>query len=112
MQEDDDLDYVVPIEGGQLWVDSLCIPKGGPNPDNAHTFINFILGPEVHGAIAEFVHYPCPNAAALEFIPAADRDNQALYPPPEVLDRCEHALYKGEQIESLYAEALTRVLAA
>ncbi|HSA81523.1 MAG TPA: spermidine/putrescine ABC transporter substrate-binding protein [Geminicoccaceae bacterium] len=112
MEEDDDLAYVVPEEGGQLWLDSLCIPKGGPNPDNAHSFINFILDAEVHGAIATYVRYACPNAAALEFIPEADRDDPALYPSRAVLERCEAPVYKGEQIESLYAEALTRVLAA
>jgi spermidine/putrescine transport system substrate-binding protein len=112
MQEDKDLAYVVPAEGSQLWVDSMCIPKGGPNPENAHTFINFILDGEVHGAIAAFVRYPCPNAAALKFIPAEDRANPALYPAKAVLALCELPFYKGERIESLYADALTRVLAA
>ena len=64
------------------------------------------------GAIATYVRYACPNAAALEFIPEADREYQALYPPREVLDRCEVAIYKGEEVESMYSDALTRVLAA
>jgi spermidine/putrescine transport system substrate-binding protein len=112
MGEDDDLAYVVPTEGSLLWEDSMCIPRGGPNPDNAHAFINFILDPEVHGAIATYVRYACPNAAALEFIPEEDRTNRALYPPREVLERCEVSIYKGEEVESMYADALTRVLAA
>ena len=95
-----------------LWEDTMCIPRGGPNPDNAHAFINFILAPEVHGAIAEFVRYPCPNAAAMEYIPEADRNDPAIYPAREVLERCEFAVYKGEKIEGLYQDALTRVLAA
>jgi spermidine/putrescine transport system substrate-binding protein len=112
MAEDDDLSYVVPEEGSLLWEDAMCIAKGAPNPDNAHAFINFILDAPVHGAIAEYVRYPCPNAAALEFIPAADRDDPAMYPPRAVLERCEFAVYKGEEIEGLYQDALTRVLAA
>ena len=112
MEEDDDLAYVVPEEGSILWEDSMCIPRGGPNPDNAHAFVNFILEPEVHGAIAEYIRYPCPNAAAMEHIPQADRENPAIYPPREVLERCEFAVYKGEEIEGFYQEALTRVLAA
>jgi spermidine/putrescine transport system substrate-binding protein len=112
MEEDDDLAYVVPEEGSLLWEDCMSVPRGGPNPDNAHAFVNFILDAEVHGAIATEVRYACPNAAALEFIPEADRENRALYPPREVLDRCEVAIYKGEEIESLYADALTRALAA
>jgi spermidine/putrescine transport system substrate-binding protein len=102
----------VPEEGGALWEDNMCIPQGGPNPDNAHAFIDFILDAEVHGAIATYIRYPCPNAAALEFIPQADREDPSLYPPREVLARCEVATYKGEEIEGLYADALTRVLAA
>ena len=112
MEEDDDLNYVVPREGAILWADSMCIPRGGPNPDNAHAFINFILEPEVHGAIAEYIRYPCPNAAALDYIPETDRTDPALYPPREVLERCEVYVYKGEEVESLYQDALTRVLAA
>ena len=112
MEEDDDLAYVVPEEGSILWEDNMCIPSGGPNPDNAHTFINFILDAPVHGAIAEYVRYPCPNAAAMPYIPEADREDPAIYPPREVLERCEFAVYKGEQIEGLYQDALTRVLAA
>jgi hypothetical protein len=48
----------------------------------------------------------------MEYIPEADREDPAIYPPREVLDRCEFAVYKGEQIEGLYQDALTRVLAA
>jgi len=112
MEEDDDLAYVVPEEGSILWVDSMCIPTGGPSPENAHTFINFILDPQVHGAIAEYIRYPCPNEAAMAYVPEADREDRAIYPPREVLEHCEFAVYKGERIEGLYQDALTRVLAA
>ena len=112
MAEDEDLSFVVPAEGTLLWEDNMCIPRGGPNPDNAHAFIDYILEPEVHGAIAEYVQYACPNAAALDHIPRADRQNPALYPPRAVLERCEVSVYKGEEVESLYQDALTRVLAA
>ena len=112
MEEDDDLSYVVPAEGSILWEDNMCIPRGGPSPDNAHAFINFILDAQVHAVIAEYIRYPCPNAAAMAYIPEADREDPAIYPPREVLERCEFAVYKGEQIEGLYQDALTRVLAA
>jgi spermidine/putrescine transport system substrate-binding protein len=112
MEEDEDISYVLPVEGGILWEDDMCIPKGGPNPENAHAFINFILDGEVHGAIANFVRYPCPNAAAMPFILEEDKADQALYPPREVLERCETAIYKGEEQLRLLNDALTRVLAA
>jgi spermidine/putrescine transport system substrate-binding protein len=111
MEEDDDLSYVVPEEGSLLWEDTMCIPKDGPNPDNAHAFINYILEPEVHGQIASEIKYPCPNLAALEFVPEEDLNNPAMYPPREVIERCEVAAYDEEK-EDLKAKALTRVLAA
>ena len=112
MEEDDDLSYVVPEEGSILWEDDMCIPTGGPNPDNAHAWINFILDGAVHGAIADYIKYPCPNAAARAYIPKEDLDNPAIYPSREILERCEVSVYKGEEGESLHEEALTRVLAA
>jgi spermidine/putrescine transport system substrate-binding protein len=112
MAEDDDLGYVVPEEGSLLWEDDMCIPKGAPNAENANKFINFILDGEVHGAIAEFVQYASPNAASMDYIPEEDLGNPAIYPPREVLERCEVAVYKGEQQQKLLNEALTRVLAA
>jgi spermidine/putrescine transport system substrate-binding protein len=112
MEEDDDLSYVVPEEGALLWEDCMCIPTGAPHPGNAHAFINFILDAEVHAAIADFIRYPCPNAAAVALLPEEHRTNPAIYPPREVLERCEISVYKGEAVESMYQEALTRVLAA
>jgi spermidine/putrescine transport system substrate-binding protein len=112
MEEDDDLSYVVPVEGGILWEDDMCIPRGGPNPENAHIFINFILDGEVHGEIANFVRYPCPNAAAMPFILEEDKADSTLYPPRAVLELCETSIYKGERQLGLLNEALTRVLAA
>ena len=112
MEEDDDLSYVVPVEGGILWEDDMCIPAGGPNPENAHAFIDFILDGEVHGEIASFVRYPCPNLAAMPFIAEEDKADPALYPPREVLELCETSVYRGEEQLRLLNDALTRVLAA
>jgi spermidine/putrescine transport system substrate-binding protein len=112
MTEDDELSYVVPEEGAMLWEDAMAIPKDGPNPDEAHEWINFILDAEVHGAIATYVRYPLPNKAAKAFIPEEDLNNPAIYPPEEVMAKLEVSVYKGEEIESLYEQALTRVLAA
>ena len=58
------------------------------------------------------VSFECTNAAAMEFIPEADRNDPAMYPAREVLERCEFGVYKGEEAEGLYQDALTRVLAA
>lgn len=112
MAEDDDLGYVVPGEGTSLWEDAMCVPRGAPNPEAAHAFIDYIYIPEVHAAIAEYTRYALPNRAAKALIPEEDLLNEVIYPPAEVMARSEFARYMGPEIESLYQAAMTRVLAA
>jgi spermidine/putrescine transport system substrate-binding protein len=110
--EDNDLAYTAPEEGALLWVDAMCIARGAPHRENAHTFINFILNAKVHGQIASEIKFACPNRAALAYIPEADRTNQAIYLSDATLAGCEFATYKGEEVEGLYESALNRVLVA
>src|SRR3990172_4396652 len=69
MAEDDDISYIVPKEGGELWQDCLAIPNGAPHPDNAHKFINYILDAEVGASIADSIQYATPNEAAKKLMP-------------------------------------------
>jgi spermidine/putrescine transport system substrate-binding protein len=112
MTEDPDLDFVVPKEGSILNSDCLCIPAGAPRPDNAHQFINFVLDARNGANIYQTIKYPTPNAAALALMPADYRDNRAIFPPPEVMARCEYARFEGLQRAQLYDETLTRIFAA
>jgi spermidine/putrescine transport system substrate-binding protein len=112
MEEDDDLSYVVPKEGSLLWQDCLCIPKGAPHPENAHTFINFILDAEVGAAIADFIYYATPNKAAKALLSENYTQNPAIFPSDETLARCEAGVYLGEEGQRLRDETWTRILAA
>jgi spermidine/putrescine transport system substrate-binding protein len=111
MEEDDDLAYVVPEEGSILWEDDMVIPRGAPNVEAAHEFMNYVHDPENNAQIAEWVMYPTPNEAALALLPQAITSNPSIYPPDAVLDRCEYAAYQGEEAQALRNDAMTRVLA-
>jgi len=112
MTEDPDLDFVVPKEGSILNSDCLCIPKGAPRPDNAHKFINFILDAKNGAEIYQTIKYPTPNAAALALMPDSYRDNKAIFPPAQVMARCEYARFEGLARAQLYDETLTRIFAS
>ena len=112
MKKDADIGYVVPREGGLLWQDCLCIPKGAPHPENAHKFIDFLLRADVGAAIADFIQYATPNAAAKARMSAPYRNNPAIFPPPEVIKASEFPLYLGEGHERLIEETWARVQAA
>src|SRR6201996_2254906 len=112
MQEDPDLDFVVPREGSIINSDCLCIPKGAPRPDNAHQFINFLLDGKNGAEVYNTIKYPTPNAAALALMPADYRNNKAIFPPADAMARCEYARFEGLQRAQLYDETLTRIFAA
>lgn len=87
--EDPDLEYVVPKEGGSLFVDSLAIPKGAPHLELAHAFIDFTMEPEIAAEICRTMQYSTPNLAAVPLLPASIRENPAIFPPADVLQRVE-----------------------
>jgi spermidine/putrescine transport system substrate-binding protein len=112
MEEDDDIGYVVPRQGGLLWQDCLCIPTGAPHAENAHAFINFILGADAGAAIADFIQYATPNAAARKLLSAEYNSNPAIFPPQETIEKCEVATYNGAEYTRAVDEAWTRIMAA
>jgi spermidine/putrescine-binding protein len=85
----DRLAYVIPKEGGTLWIDNLAIPKGASHLDSAYAFLDYVLDPAVAAKIVDGVHYAGANRAALPLIDAKIRQNPSIYPPKEILDRCE-----------------------
>ncbi|MEM9140425.1 MAG: spermidine/putrescine ABC transporter substrate-binding protein, partial [Pseudomonadota bacterium] len=91
MDEDDDVSFVVPDEGGLLWQDCLCIPKDAPHYENAHALINFILDADAGAEIADFIQYATPNAAARAKLSDDYNKNPAIFPTEEVLAKCEPA---------------------
>ncbi len=112
MEEDDDISLVVPKEGGLLWQDCLCIPKGAPHPNNAHAFINYILDAKAGAAIADFIQYATANGAAKKLMSDEYLKNPAIFPSDETIAKCEPAVFLGAEATKLYDEAWTRINAA
>ena len=75
--------YVLPEEGAHQFIDSLAIPKGAPNKENAEKFINYILKPEVSVLVSNAFPYTNPNAEAVKLLKKEQRENPASYPPGE-----------------------------
>jgi putrescine transport system substrate-binding protein len=79
--------YVIPEEGGTLWIDAICMPKDAPHPKNAYIFIDFLLRPDISAAITNEARSPIANKGAQPLINDELRHNETLYPRPEVLKR-------------------------
>ncbi|WP_028392697.1 ABC transporter substrate-binding protein [Bacillus cihuensis] len=104
MSENEDLDYVVPSEGSNLWFDNMVIPKTAKNIDGAHAFINFMLDAKVAAQNTEYVSYSTPNKAALEFMPEEMVNDERFYPAPELTDKLEVYENLGKRNLATYNE--------
>lgn len=104
------LKYIVPKEGANFWIDSLCIPKNAKNIDGAEKFINFVSSKESALRIADEIGYTTPNEKAKNAQPDNIKNNPNAYMDKELMDRCE--LYKDfpTDVKEKYDEAWTEVL--
>jgi spermidine/putrescine transport system substrate-binding protein len=98
-QENPDIKYIYPPEGYSLWIDSMCIPKGAKNIDEAHAFLNYLLRTDVSAKISAEMGYSTPNTKAVNLIPEEVRKNPIVYPPAEVVERGEFEDYLGESMK-------------
>jgi spermidine/putrescine transport system substrate-binding protein len=112
MTEDPDIDFVVPKEGSLLNTDTLAIPRGSPNPDAAHAFINFLLDPQAGKHIAETILYPTPNGAARALMPESYRTNPVIFPTGAGMEASEWGRFEGPARQRVFEDAITRMRAA
>ena len=108
MKENKSVKYAIPKEGSDLWIDNMCIPRGGKSKYTAEVFINYLLRPEVAAGISNFTWYANPNEASHKFIKPEIMKNPAIYPPKEILDKCEFQKDVGEATE-LYEQLYNEV---
>lgn len=110
-QENPDLEYVVPKEGSNVWIDAWVIPKNCTNKEGAEAFINFMCDPEIALMNFEYITYSTPNKAARELIEDDDiRNSEIAFPDKDVLQRCETFNYLGEEFDELYSSFWKEVL--
>ncbi|WP_301108161.1 ABC transporter substrate-binding protein [Sporosarcina sp.] len=99
ISENEDIDYVVPKEGSNLWFDNIVIPRTAKNIEGAYKFINFMLEPEVAAQNAEYVGYSTPNKAALAFMDEETVNDERFYPDEEARENLE--VYENLGLETL-----------
>jgi spermidine/putrescine transport system substrate-binding protein len=109
-RENPDLEYVVPKEGSNVWIDGWVIPKNSRNKENAEAFINFLCRSDIALKNFEYITYSTPNKEARDMITDPDIKNSPVaFPDQSVLNRCSTYRYLGDEIESLYMDKWNEV---
>ena len=107
--ENPNLVYVVPKEGANFWIDSLCITSNAKNVDSAEKFINFVSDKKSALRIADEIGYTTPNKEARLEQPKEVQDNPNAYMTKEIMNRCE--IYKDFDLKTkqMYDDAWTAI---
>ena len=107
----DDLDFSVPQEGSNIWIDTMVIPKGAKNKENAEAFINFMCRPDVAEMNFNEIWYSTPNTAAIELLGEEYTSNHVINPDQETRDRCEY-FHDMEDVIKIYNAMWTEIKSA
>lgn len=80
-----DIEFYMPVEGTNMFVDSMCILNTTEHKKEAELFINFMCEPEIAAMNAETVGYATPNTEAAKLLDPEITDNKIVYPDEEYL---------------------------
>jgi spermidine/putrescine transport system substrate-binding protein len=88
-EHNSDIEYVVPVEGSNLWCDCLAVLQSSEREELAARFIDFLNRPEIAARNARSLNYATPNRAALAQLPEEYRNDTVLHPDEELVSRSE-----------------------
>ena len=112
MAENPDLDFVIPKEGSNIFIDSMCIPKGSEQKDLAEAFINFMCETEIGKANIEKICYSTPLNNVFEALPDEVKNNEHIYPSSEVLANCESFANLPDETNLLMQDLWNEIIAS
>ncbi|UBH58325.1 polyamine ABC transporter substrate-binding protein [Aeromonas enteropelogenes] len=81
------LTYIIPKEGAGSFFDMIAIPADAKNVESAHTFINYLMKPEVIANITNQIQAPNGNKAATPLVDEAIRTDPGVYPDAATLQK-------------------------
>ena len=103
-----DLKYSIPREGAIVNLDVLVIPADAPHAKNAHLFIDYLLRPDIAAQNSNLIKYANAVAVDLQPLAPAVRNDQGVFPPPEVRARLVPERARPPDYQRLLTRAWTR----
>jgi spermidine/putrescine-binding protein len=107
----DDYAYILPKEGGDIWLDNIAIPAGAQNVDAAYQFIDYVLEGETAAQIVNGVNYASPNEAAKAHIDPKILNDPNIYPPDSALKNWEYLNALGGATDRMISDLWTEIKA-
>ncbi len=90
IEKNENLKYVVPAEGSNIWVDGMVIPKSSKNVEAAQKFIDFMCRDDVAKMNFEYIYYCSPIQSVVDGLSEEDAALDTINPSADVVARCEY----------------------
>ena len=110
MAENENLDFVIPKEGSNIWIDAMFIPSTTKNQPLAENFIDFLCSKEATLKNIDEVWYSTVNTEALKEVDEELLNNPAFNIPQEDIAKMEMFRDPKEFID-LYTNRWTEIAA-
>ena len=109
--ENPDLEYVIPKEGSNLWIDAWVIPKGAKNKENAEKVLDSLCRPEIAKKNFDYITYSIPNSEGRKLIEEEEYRNSTIaFPELSSLTNCETLQYLGPDVDDIYNQKWKEVM--
>ncbi len=99
-----DLEYVVPKEGSQVWLDSWGVTKNCKNLEMAMQFLDFLCREDIAQMNFEYIYYSTPNDAVIEALSEEERADETLVPTENATENCEVCVQQEPEVVELENE--------
>ena len=93
MDEYEDLGFVIPKSGTNLFIDAMCIPAGSKQKEAAEMYINFMCEPDIAYATTSYIGYSTPNTAAYDMLDDEIKNDGISYLDDEYLSKNTTVFY-------------------
>lgn len=101
---ENDLEYVLPEEGSNVWIDSWIMMKKGKNHEGAQKFLDYLCRADVAVKNFEEIYYPTPNTAAYNSLNKDVREDPLIFPDEDVVKKCEVYKALDSKTMALYSQ--------
>lgn len=85
LEDNEDLDFVVPKSGTNLFVDAMCIPSSAKQKEAAEMYINFMCEPDIAFANIDYICYSTPHSGAYEMLDDEVKGSHVSYPDSQFI---------------------------
>ena len=103
-EENENLEFVIPEEGTEEFMDLWAVPEYAENVENARKWIDFMLSEEAALANFDYLTYSIPNKAVIDEVSSDEKMMGYLFPEDSVLSKCETLKSLGGENDDLYSK--------